>query len=195
MQESNHLRHGRDDRQGRDYHQRQTRPRLRIRSRSKNLPRKVNQRQRLPSKTTVHRPGRSERWRRNNRIDRRDRRTQSGTRECGCRPGTAAYGKAGRQATVTDANIVAGRINPTQLLSGNLQLHYDLAVEAIGRLSRTLGISVEKMAERILRIVNNNMSRALRLVSIERGRDPREYTLISFGGAGPLHACDLAEEL
>ncbi|OLB45571.1 hypothetical protein AUI07_07465 [archaeon 13_2_20CM_2_53_6] len=118
-----------------------------------------------------------------------------GPESAGADPGPAAYGKAGRQATVTDANIVAGRINPTQLLSGNLQLHYDLAVEAIGRLSRTLGISVEKMAERILRIVNNNMSRALRLVSIERGRDPREYTLISFGGAGPLHACDLAEEL
>src|SRR5438876_1254315 len=118
-----------------------------------------------------------------------------GPESAGADPGPAAYGKGGRQATVSDANIVAGRINPTQLLSGNLQLHYDLAVEAIGRLSRTLGISVEKMAERILRIVNNNMSRALRLVSIERGRDPREYTLISFGGAGPLHACDLAEEL
>src|SRR5881409_2899443 len=118
-----------------------------------------------------------------------------GPESAGADPGPAAYGKAGLQATVTDANIVAGRINPTQLLSGNLQLHYDLAVEAIGRLSRTLGISVEKMAERILRIVNNNMSRALRLVSIERGRDPREYTLISFGGAGPLHACDLADEL
>src|SRR6266581_2379399 len=118
-----------------------------------------------------------------------------GPESAGADPGPAAYGKAGRQATVTDANIVAGRINPTQLLNGNLQLHYDLAVEAIGRLSRTLGISVEKTAERILRIVNNNMSRALRLVSIERGRDPREYTLISFGGAGPLHAYDLAEEL
>src|SRR3989441_9154525 len=118
-----------------------------------------------------------------------------GPESAGADPGPAAYGKAGRQATVTDVNIVAGRINPTQLLSGNLRLHNDLAVEAIGQLSRRLGISVEKTAERILRIVNDNMSRALRLVSIERGRDPREYTLISFGGAGPLHACDLAEEL
>src|SRR5438093_13288057 len=72
-----------------------------------------------------------------------------GPESAGADPGPAAYGKAGLQATVTDANIVAGRINPTQLLSGNLQLHYDLAVEAIGHLSRTLGISVEKMAERI----------------------------------------------
>ncbi len=118
-----------------------------------------------------------------------------GPESAGAEPGPAAYGKGGRQATVTDANIVAGRINPTQLLRGNLRLYTDLAVEAIGQLSRRLGISVENTAERILRIVNDNVSRALRLVSIERGRDPREYTLISFGGAGPLHACDLAEEL
>ncbi len=118
-----------------------------------------------------------------------------GPESAGADPGPAAYSRGGRQATVTDANIVAGRISPSQLLGGHLKLHYDLAVEAIRQLGRRLGLSVEKTAENILRIVNNNMSRALRLVSLERGRDPREYTLIAFGGAGPVHACDLADDL
>src|SRR5256885_10922473 len=118
-----------------------------------------------------------------------------GPESAGAEPGPAAYGTGGRRATVTDANIVAGRINPTQLLGGHLKLHYDLALRAVGKLSRMLGTSTEETADRILRIVNSNMSKALRLVSVERGRDPREYSLIAFGGAGPLHVCDLAEEL
>ncbi len=118
-----------------------------------------------------------------------------GPESAGADPGPAAYGKGGSQATVTDANIVAGRINPSQLLGGDLKLHDDLAVTAIRRLTRKLGTSVNKTAENILRIVNSNMSKALSLVSLERGRDPREYTLIAFGGSGPVHACDLAEEL
>jgi N-methylhydantoinase A len=118
-----------------------------------------------------------------------------GPESAGAEPGPAAYGKGGGRATVTDANVVAGRINPSQLLGGNLKLHYDLAVKVIRQLSRKLGVSIDKTAENILRIVNNNMSKALRLVSLERGRDPRDYTLVAFGGAGPLHACDLAEEL
>jgi N-methylhydantoinase A len=118
-----------------------------------------------------------------------------GPESAGAEPGPAAYGKGGNQATVTDANIVAGRINPSQLLGGRLKLRNDLAVRAIRNLSSRLGISIDKTADSILRIVNSNMSKALRLVSVERGRDPREYSLIAFGGAGPLHACDLAEEL
>src|SRR6266852_1900586 len=118
-----------------------------------------------------------------------------GPESAGANPGPAAYGKGRKQATVTDANIVAGRINPSQLLGGHLKLHHDLAVRAIRRLSSQLGTSVDKAAESILRIVNSNMSKALSLVSLERGRDPREFTLIAFGGSGPVHACDLAEEL
>jgi len=118
-----------------------------------------------------------------------------GPESAGADPGPAAYGKGGTQATVTDANIVAGRINPSKLLGGQLKLRNDLAVRAIGKLSRRLGTSIDKTADRILRIVNSNMSKALRLVSVERGRDPREYSMIAFGGAGPVHACDLAEEL
>ncbi|HVH15442.1 MAG TPA: hydantoinase/oxoprolinase family protein [Candidatus Angelobacter sp.] len=118
-----------------------------------------------------------------------------GPLSAGAVPGPAAYGKGGTQATVTDANIVAGRISPSQLLHGQLKLHHGLAISAIGKLSRRLGISIDKTVDNILRIVNSNMSKALRLVSVERARDPREHSLIAFGGAGPLHACDLAEEL
>ena len=118
-----------------------------------------------------------------------------GPRSAGAVPGPAAYGKGGTEVTVTDANIVAGRISPSQLLGGQLKLRYDLAVSAVGKLSRRLGISTDKTADSILRIVNSSMSKALRLVSVERGRDPREFSLIAFGGAGPAHACDLAEEL
>ncbi len=118
-----------------------------------------------------------------------------GPESAGADPGPAAYGNGGTQATVTDANIVAGRINPSKLLGGQLKLRDDLAAGAVRKLSRRLGTSTEETADRILRIVNSNMSKALRLVSVERGRDPREYSLIAFGGAGPLHACDLAEEL
>src|SRR5207237_4632948 len=118
-----------------------------------------------------------------------------GPESAGADPGPAAYGNGGTQATVTDANIVAGRVNPSKLLGGQLKLRDDLAVRAVGKLSRRLGTSIEETADRILRIVNSNMSKALRLVSVERGRDPREYCMIAFGGAGHLHACDLAEEL
>jgi N-methylhydantoinase A len=118
-----------------------------------------------------------------------------GPESAGSDPGPAAYGKGGKEPTVTDANVVAGRINPSQLLGGNLKLHYELGVGAIKLVSRRLGETVDQTTADIVRIVNNNMSKAVRLVTIERGRDPREFALIAFGGAGPLHACDLAEQL
>jgi len=118
-----------------------------------------------------------------------------GPESAGSDPGPAAYGRGGKYATVTDANIVAGRINPSQLLGGHLKLRYELALGAVGKLSRRLGDTVDQTTANIVRMVNNNMSKAVRLVTIERGRDPREFALIAFGGAGPLHACDLAEEL
>jgi N-methylhydantoinase A len=118
-----------------------------------------------------------------------------GPESAGADPGPAAYGRGGTQPTVTDANILAGRINPSHLLGGALKLHPDLALKSIRTLSQQLGYSAAQTADNILRIVNNNMGKALSLVTIERGRDPREYSLIAFGGAGPLHACDLATEL
>src|SRR5438445_10967165 len=118
-----------------------------------------------------------------------------GPESAGADPGPAAYGNGGTQATVTDANIVAGRINASKLLGGQLKLHNDLSIRAIGRLSRRLGTSIDKTADRILRIVNSNMSKAPRLESVERGRDPREYSLIAFGSKGPVQPCEIAEEL
>ena len=118
-----------------------------------------------------------------------------GPQSAGADPGPAAYANGGDEATVTDANIVTGRVSPSQLLGGRLKLHCGLAVKAIEQLGIRLGTSVEETARNILRIVNNNMGKALSLVTLERGQDPRQYTLISFGGAGPLHACELSEGL
>ncbi|HZY93237.1 MAG TPA: hydantoinase/oxoprolinase family protein [Candidatus Bathyarchaeia archaeon] len=118
-----------------------------------------------------------------------------GPQSAGADPGPAAYANGGDKATVTDANIVIGRINPSQLLGGRLKIHYELAVKAIKQLGRKLGTTVEETARNILRIANNNMERALFLVTVERGQDARQYSLVAFGGAGPLHACELAEGL
>lgn len=110
-------------------------------------------------------------------------------------PGPAAYGKGGKQPTVTDADMVVGRLSPRQLLGGHLKLYHELASEAVAKLGRKLGQTTERTAQEILKLVDSNMSKALRLVTVERGRDPREFALIAFGGAGPLHACALADEL
>jgi N-methylhydantoinase A len=118
-----------------------------------------------------------------------------GPQSAGSNPGPAAYGKGGRQPTVTDANILAGRINPKQILSGLMKMNYDMALMAVTRISTRLRSGVSQTVLNILRIANNNMAKALALVSLERGRDPRDYVLVAFGGAGPLHACELASEL
>jgi N-methylhydantoinase A len=114
----------------------------------------------------------------------------------GSDPGPAAYDRGGKDATVTDANIALGRINPVSLLGGRMKIKKDLAHRALKtNIATKLGTSVEEAARGILNIVNNEMARAISIVSVERGRDPRDYTLFAFGGAGPIHACDLAEEL
>jgi N-methylhydantoinase A len=118
-----------------------------------------------------------------------------GPKSAGSEPGPAAYGKGGKNPTVTDANITLGRINPNYLLGGKMPLYYDLAKKAIEVIAERLGINLEETAEWIIKLVNLNMAKAIMTVSIERGRDPRDYTLIAFGGAGPIHCCDLAEEL
>ena len=119
-----------------------------------------------------------------------------GPLSAGSDPGPAAYGSHGKEPTVTDANIVLGRISPEGLLGGRMKLHKDLASAALrNKISDRLGMSVEAAAQGILSIVNNMMARAISIVSVERGRDPRDFSLVAFGGAGPVHACDLAEEL
>jgi N-methylhydantoinase A len=118
-----------------------------------------------------------------------------GPRSAGAEPGPAAYGRGGTEATVTDAHLVLGRVDPDSFLGGRMPLHVDLAREAVAAVGREFGMSVEAAALAILRIVDANMVREIRLHSIRRGYDPREFALVAFGGAGPLHACEIAEQL
>ncbi len=119
-----------------------------------------------------------------------------GPESAGAFPGPAGYGKGGTEPTVTDANLILGRINPSFLLGGEMEIHLDKAREAVEeKLARPLNITVEEAAEGILKVVNANMVRGIRVVSVEKGFDPREFSLVAFGGAGPLHAPDLAREL
>jgi len=118
-----------------------------------------------------------------------------GPKSAGSEPGPAAYGKGGKNPTVTDANITLGRINPNYLLGGKMPIYYDIAKQAVGVIAERLRMNLKETAEGIIKLANLNMAKAVMTVSVERGRDPREHTLIAFGGAGPIHCCDLAEEL
>jgi N-methylhydantoinase A len=114
-----------------------------------------------------------------------------GPESAGAEPGPAAYGR-GDQPTVTDANLVLGRLQPDAFLGGRMTLHPERSQEALERLGRALGLSPIAAAEGVIKIANVQMARALRRVSVERGHDPRGYCLLPFGGGGPLHACELA---
>jgi N-methylhydantoinase A len=121
---------------------------------------------------------------------------RSGPQSAGADPGPACYGKGGLEPTNTDAQLVLGRVSNDLFLDGRMQLDVDRAREAMERrIAEPLGLSVEEAAEGVLRIANANMVKAIRLVTVERGFDPREFSLVAFGGAGPLHAVDLAREL
>ncbi len=118
-----------------------------------------------------------------------------GPRSAGARPGPACYGRGGVEPTVTDASLVLGYLNPASF-AGGIVPRPELAREAVeARIARPLGIPVTEAALGIHRIVNANMAHTLRVVSIERGKDPRQFALVAFGGAGPIHAGRLAEEL
>ncbi len=118
-----------------------------------------------------------------------------GPLSAGASPGPAAYGQGGTEATVTDANLVLGYLSPTYFLGGRMSLSEDKAREAIQPLGEKLEISTTEAAESIRRVVNENMANALRLVAVNQGVDPREFALVAFGGAGPLHAVAVAEAL
>lgn len=118
-----------------------------------------------------------------------------GPQSAGADPGPAAYGRGGVEPTVTDANVVLGYLPAMQRLGGDLELKRDLAAKAVGKVAAALGKSLEGAAQGIYDIVNENMVGALRLVSVEQGHDPRDYALIAFGGAGPLHANALSRLL
>lgn len=117
-----------------------------------------------------------------------------GPESAGARPGPACYGFGGERPTVTDANLVLGRINPANFLGGGMALASERAHQALHTVAAPLGMTVEQAALAILRIVNNNMVGALRTVLVERGLDPREFALFAFGGAGPLHVSELLDE-
>lgn len=117
-----------------------------------------------------------------------------GPQSAGAFPGPACYGN-GEGATVTDANVVLQILNPEYLLNGQMKIDREASVAAVRRLADPLGLSVEEAALGILRVVTANMARAIRVVSVRRGYDPRDYALVPFGGAGPLHASRLADEL
>lgn len=118
-----------------------------------------------------------------------------GPKSAGADPGPASYGRGGRDATVTDAHVVLGHLQQN-LLGGRMKLDFDAARAAIeATVAKPLGVPVESAARGMLAIVDSNMVGALRIVSVERGHDPRTFTLVAFGGAGPLHGCALADLL
>ncbi len=119
-----------------------------------------------------------------------------GPHSAGADPGPAAYGRGGLRPTVTDANVILGHLDREALLGGGLPIDYPAAEKAVlADVGNPYGLSAADAAERIVRVVNSNMAQALRIVSVERGYDPREFSLIAFGGAGPVHAVALADEL
>jgi N-methylhydantoinase A len=118
---------------------------------------------------------------------------QVGPESSGADPGPACYGQGGEEPTVTDANVVLGRIPETVQLGGKMDLDHEAARVAIEGIAEQRGTGVEEAAQAVLDIVNENMHGALRVVSVERGYDPREFGLVAFGGAGPMHANALAD--
>ena len=118
-----------------------------------------------------------------------------GPESAGARPGPACYGQGGIQPTATDANLVLGRLGAETKLAGRVVLHPEIAEQAIDRIAELLGYSRAEAATGILRVMRANMAGAIRLVSVKRGHDPRDFALVAFGGAGPLYAVELARDL
>ena len=118
-----------------------------------------------------------------------------GPRSAGAIPGPACYGRGGKEPTVTDANVVLGRLRPGRALGGEIDLDHDAALEAISRLGEELDLTPERTAEGILRLAAARMTASVKEISIMRGLDPRDFTLVAYGGAGPLHAAAIAKEL
>lgn len=121
---------------------------------------------------------------------------QVGPQSAGARPGPICYGRGGTQPTITDANLLLGRLNPAKLLAVDNPVSLEFVRErAVAVVGKALGLDAEGAAASILRIANDRMAGAIRMVSLARGHDPRDFALFAFGGAGPLHAAALAREL
>ncbi len=117
-----------------------------------------------------------------------------GPESSGADPGPACYGK-GSYPTVTDANVVLGRIDPKWFLGGRMRIYPSKSKTALSKLARSLKITIHEVAEGVIKVANANMERALRVISIGRGYDPRDFALVSFGGGGGLHSCELARDM
>ena len=120
---------------------------------------------------------------------------RAGPQSAGAEPGPACYGRGGDEPTVTDANLLLGYLSPGSSLAGDVSLDREAARAAVARLGDSLGLGEIETAEGIVRVANQEMVRALRVSTVERGVDPRGFALLPFGGAGPMHAAALAEEL
>jgi N-methylhydantoinase A len=130
---------------------------------------------------------------------------RAGPQSAGANPGPVCYGRGGRQPTVTDANLVLGRLAPDYFLGGHMPLDLHAATQALTELAQEAGLlpqsgtdglnPAQGAALGVIQVANAHMERALRVISVERGYDPRDFVLVSFGGAGGLHACDLARGL
>jgi len=118
-----------------------------------------------------------------------------GPQSAGAVPGPVCYGKGGTEPTVTDANVVLGRIDPADFLGGNMKLDFEGAYKAIEELGKQLGLGGYETAEGICEIANAKMADAIRTLTVSKGIDPRDFTLVAFGGAGPMHAMFIAENL
>jgi N-methylhydantoinase A len=118
-----------------------------------------------------------------------------GPRSAGAVPGPAAYGRGGTEPTVTDANVVLGRLDKNDFLGGSMKLDEDAAHRAIEGLAESLGMSKLEAAEGVLTVINSNMANAIRSRTVQKGIDPREFALVAFGGAGPLHGVEVAAML
>jgi N-methylhydantoinase A len=118
-----------------------------------------------------------------------------GPRSAGAEPGPACYGRGGEEPTVTDANLLLGYLDSDSPLAGGVELDREASERAVGELALSLGLSTEDTAAGIVRVAGAEMARAVRVMTVERGIDPRELALLAFGGAGPLHACAIADEL
>lgn len=123
------------------------------------------------------------------------RKLHVGPQSAGALPGPVAYGKGGAAPTTTDANLLLGRINPEYFIGGEIEPDMDAVRAAFTRLGEPLGLDAQATASGVLRIANHNMSNTLKLVSINRGHDPREFAMVAFGGGGALHAAALARDL
>lgn len=117
-----------------------------------------------------------------------------GPRSAGARPGPVCYGD-GEEITVTDANLLLGRIDPEKFLGGRMKLDVNRARRFMAKFAADVDVSPEDLAAAIVQVANSSMERAIRAISVERGHDPRDFALLAFGGAGPQHACELAERL